>query len=98
MPSVHEGLSILAMEAGIQRLANIINDCAGLKDILPDDWPLKVHDNDLRQYQQLFREVLPAADKKALGNQAYQYVNQHYSLQRMQQQYEHVYLQTINIK
>jgi glycosyltransferase involved in cell wall biosynthesis len=93
MPSVHEGLSILAMEAGIQRLPDIINDCAGLKDVLPDDWPLKVHDNDLMQYLQLFREVLPTADKKALGNQAYQYVNQHYSLQRMQQQYEQIYLQ-----
>lgn len=93
MPSVHEGLSILAMEAGIQRLPLIINDCAGLKDILPEDWPLKVHDNNLAQYLHLFRDVLPHADRKVLGDKAFLYVDQHYSLQRMQQQYEKIYLQ-----
>ena len=87
MPSQFEGLSIVAIEASMARLPNIINDAPGLAETLPPDWPLKVQGNSVDDYVRLFTEVIPTADKFLLGQQAHAYAVSHFSLQAMQEGY-----------
>ena len=96
MPSLHEGLSILSIEAAFCRLPNIINSCDGLVDTLPEDWPLKVYNNDLNAYKRLFDEVLPIIDVDALGARAFDNAQQRFSIQQMQHAYEQIYLNTFH--
>lgn len=95
MPSVHEGLSILSLEASANGLPVIANDCAGLADTLPTNWKLLVHDNDMRQWLSLFKEILPKADRKQLSQEAKEHVSTHFSIDTMQRGYEEVYAMTI---
>ena len=93
MPSLHEGLSILAIEASMNGLPLLINHCQGLSDTLPPDWPLAVHDNNMDEWLRLFSEVLPLADRDALAMKARQYADEHFSVKRMQHEYEQIYHQ-----
>lgn len=92
MPSEHEGLALLPIEAGFAGVPTIINNCPGLKDTLPDDWPLKVEQNDMEGYMHLFCEVIPHADREELGRKARDFSSTHFSLEGMQQAYERLYL------
>ena len=91
MPSEFEGLSIVAIEASMARLPNIINNCPGLGDTLPPDWPLKVEGNSLEQYMRLFRDVLPSVDREALADKAQRYATEHFGIGVMRRQYEEIY-------
>lgn len=91
MPSVYEGLGILSIEAGMSRVPSIINDCAGLNETLPEDWPLKVHDNSVGEYCHILTHI-EEFDKVALGNIAHDYA-QKFSITNMQSQYEELYNQ-----
>ena len=91
MPSEFEGLSIMAIEASMARLPNIINSCPGLADTLPKDWQLSVSNNSLDEYMHIFRNVLPQASRSQLAEKAFVFVNENFSLSRMQTAYEEVY-------
>ena len=91
MPSEFEGLSMLSMEASMNRLPVIANRCPGLSDTLPEDWPLMVGNNSLNAYLHLFRDVLPTADHKALADKAAAFAEQNFSIRKMQEEYEKVY-------
>lgn len=91
MPSRHEGLSIMALEASMNGVPLMINRCDGLTDTLPPHWPLAVTDNDLQQWLTLFRDVLPTIDRDALSHEAHRYASQHFSIEKMQQAYEALY-------
>jgi len=91
MPSLHEGLSIMAIEASMAGLPTIINDCAGLNETLPPDWPLKVTNNDIAAYHRLFTEVLPTADRDSLGRTARNFAQGRFSIEQMQTAYERAY-------
>ncbi len=91
MPSEFEGLSMLSMEASINRLPVIANDCPGLSDTLPPDWQLKVHDNDVQAYLHIFKDVLPHANRHQLIQQARQYALDNFTVALMQTRYENVY-------
>lgn len=91
MPSEFEGLSILSLEASFQQLPCIINDCCGLSETLPDNWPLKVHNNDLKEYLHIFRDILPSLNKKELCLSAYAFAECNFSLSNMQNAYEDLY-------
>lgn len=91
MPSVHEGLSILAMEASMNAVPLLINHCPGLTDTLPPGWPLAVDNNDLRQWLHLFSDVLPHCDRRSLAQQAHSYAASHFSTEKMQREYEKLY-------
>jgi glycosyltransferase involved in cell wall biosynthesis len=91
MPSLHEGLSILALEAGFNGLPVIANDCAGIRETLPDNWPLKVKNNDEESYLHLFQDVLPEMNRETLKELSHTFVNQHFSIRKMQQSYERLY-------
>ena len=88
MPSEFEGLSMLSMEASLNRLPVIANACPGLADTLPADWALLAHNNSLDDYRRIFNELLPTADHDALTQQAYDFAKDRFSVRTMQERYE----------
>ena len=88
MPSEFEGLSMLSMEASLNRLPVIANACPGLADTLPADWALLAHNNSLDDYRRIFNELLPTADYDALTQQAYDFAKDRFSVRTMQERYE----------
>ena len=93
MPSEFEGLSMLSMEASLNRLPVIANACPGLADTLPTDWALLAHDNSLNDYRHIF-DLLPTADHDALTQQAYDFAKDRFSVRTMQERYEARYKAT----
>ena len=94
MPSEFEGLSMLSMEASLNRLPVIANACPGLADMLPADWALLAHDNSIDDYRQIFNELLPTADHDALTQRAYDFAKDRFSVRTMQERYEARYKAT----
>ena len=94
MPSEFEGLSMLSMEASLNRLPVIANACPGLADTLPADWALLAHDNSIDDYRHIFNELLPTADHDALTQQAYDFSKDRFSVRTMQERYEAWYKAT----
>ena len=93
MPSEFEGLSMLSMEASLNRLPVIANACPGLADTLPTDWALLAHDNSLDDYRRIF-DLLPTADHDALTQRAYDFAKDRFSVRTMQERYEARYKAT----
>ena len=93
MPSEFEGLSMLSMEASLNRLPVIANACPGLADTLPADWALLAHNNSLNDYRRIFNE-LPTADHDALTQRAYAFAKDRFSVRTMQERYEARYKAT----
>ena len=91
MPSEHEGLAMLSIEASMEGTPVIINKALGLEETLPPDWPLKVSNNDLQAYQHLFEEVIPKGNRAEWGKKAQDYATEHFSMQTMRNAYERVY-------
>ena len=87
MPSEFEGLSMLSMEASLNRLPVIANACPGLADTLPTDWSLLAHGNNIDDYHRIFN-LLPTADRNALMQQAYAFAKERFSVRTMQERYE----------
>ena len=87
MPSEFEGLSMLSMEASLNRLPVIANACPGLADTLPADWSLLAHGNNLDDYRRIFN-LLPTANRDALTQQAYAFAKERFSVRTMQERYE----------
>lgn len=98
MPSIHEGLSILSLEASANGLPVLANDCDGLIDTLPPQWPLLVHNNDMNEWQHLFCDILPKTDNGRLSQQASDYVNSHFSITAMQKEHEQFYTEQLCTK
>lgn len=90
MPSLFEGLALTPMEASIAGTPTIINDVKGLSEVLPQDWPLKVNNNNLQEYIKIF-ENLSNLDYKQLQNMAEEYTARRFSLSEMQRNYEKLY-------
>ena len=87
MPSEFEGLSMLSMEASLNRLPVIANACPGLADTLPADWSLLAHGNNIDDYRHIFN-LLPTANRDALTQQAYAFAKERFSVRTMQERYE----------
>lgn len=58
MPSNHEGLALMPIEASLAYTPTIINNCPGLKDTLPEDWPLCVNNNSIPDFIELISKKL----------------------------------------
>lgn len=91
MPSRFEGLPLLAIEASLAHTPTIINRCPGLKDTLPEDWPLAVNDNSVDAFVDIFCNKLDTLDYEKLANVAYLYAKKNFSIAKMQREYEKVY-------
>ncbi len=92
MPSEFEGLSMLSMEASMNRLPVIANNAPGLRDTLPDDWPLMVEGNSVEAYERLFCDFLPTCNRQELADKAQAFALRHFSVRHMQEEYESVYV------
>lgn len=91
MPSEFEGLSILAIEAGMEGVPVIANNCPGLTDTLPNDWPLAVNDNSIEGYMTLFSDVIPSVNREAMGEKVRLFAESRFGIRLMQENYEAVY-------
>lgn len=89
MPSNHEGLGLLSIEASNVGLPAIINDCPGLNETLPLNWPLKVRNNSIEEYLTIFHNI-ETFDREELKKEAFNYI-QRFSIAKMQHQYEELY-------
>ena len=94
MPSEFEGLSMLSMEASMNRLPVIANDAPGLRDTLPPDWPLMAHANDTDDYRRIFGRLCDDAFRTRIADRAQQYARANFSIRGMQQRYEEFYAQS----
>ncbi|GAA6530412.1 glycosyl transferase [Segatella asaccharophila] len=91
IPSLFEGLSLMSVEASMARIPILVNgSCPGLDETFPSDWPLAVKNNDLDQWCILLNR-LPSVDRIKMGEKAYQYVKEKFSIKNMQQAYERLY-------
>lgn len=90
MPSHFEGLGLLSIEASLAKTPAIINDCIGLNETLPNNWPLKVQGNDINQYLEIILH-LDSHNRDELGLDAYRFVNKKFSVENMQNAYETLY-------
>ena len=94
MPSNFEGFGLLSVEASLAKVPTIINQCPGLMETLPKNWPLKVQDNSVDQFVDIFNN-LDSFDRDKLGENAYNYAKEHFSINKMQREYEHLYEQKV---
>lgn len=92
MPSNHEGLALMPIEASLAHTPTIINRCPGLKDTLPDDWPLAVDGNSVADFIAIFNEYISIDRYKELSDKAYRFAKENFSLEKMQREYEKLYL------
>ena len=90
MPSVHEGLSMLSIESSFAKLPVIINSCEGLVDTVPNAWSLKVKDNNVDDFVEVFNNI-KNLDRKVLAESAYQFVSDRFGIEQMQNQYIEYY-------
>lgn len=91
MPSEFEGLALMSIEASMERLPTIINAAPGLADTLPQDWTLKVENNDMETYMHIFEKVIPKGNRQEWAEKAYCFAQENFSLRKMQEAYEKVY-------
>lgn len=89
--SIHEGLNSLSIEASMNGTPCIVNDIDGLNETLPDDWPLKVQNNSVEQYLTILDKISEKKEYEVLKAKAYSFVQEHFSIERMQEQYELLY-------
>jgi glycosyltransferase involved in cell wall biosynthesis len=91
MPSHFEGLVLMSIEASMAHTPVLMNgSCKGLDETLPPDYPLAVSNNDLNQWYNLINQ-LPDVDREKVGQKAYLYVKDKFSILKMQQAYERLY-------
>lgn len=91
MPSNFEGLGLMAVEASMHKLPSIINNCTGLNEVFPEEWILKVNNNNVDHYVKIL-DNLDEIDRNTLGEIAYSFVHNQFSIQSMQEKYEEIYL------
>ena len=97
MPSYFEGLALMSIEASMAGVPTIINDCPGLSDTLPQDWPLKVKNNDIGQFVRIMTS-LDSFDRISLGNIARLISKDHFSIDKMQTEYIRFYYSLLPIE
>lgn len=91
MPSNFEGLGLMSVEASLAHTPSIINLCPGLDEVLPEGWQLAVRDNSVDEYITIYKNVLSNEQREKLGDRAYNYVKDKFSLLQMQKGYESYY-------
>jgi glycosyltransferase involved in cell wall biosynthesis len=95
MPSNFEGLPLLSIESSFNKTPVIVNTCLGLDETLPENWVLRVKNNSIEQYIHIFNEILPNIDYEKLTDEAYNFVNSNFSIEKMQQNYELKYFELL---
>ncbi len=88
MPSRHEGLVLMSLEASFAKVPVIASAIPGLAETLPADWPLFAHSVTAEGFLEILHKI---ADNKInrdeLKVKAFQYTSQHFSFDRMGKEY-----------
>lgn len=92
MPSNHEGLALMPIEASLAHTPSIINNCPGLGDTLPADWPLKVENNNVGDFVKLILSLDDNSHYKKNADMAYNFAKENFSIEKMQHEYESIYM------
>lgn len=92
MPSNYEGLGLMAIEASLAHTPSIINKCPGLRETLPQSWPLAVENNNIDEYIKILKNTISDKQYEALAQEAYLYAKENFSIEKMQQDYVKIYL------
>lgn len=95
MPSVHEGLALMPIEASFAHTPTIINKCPGLTDTLPDSWPLAVENNSVNDFLEIFKNRIYTIDYSGIADKAYEFAEKRFSLRTMQTEYEKTYMEKV---
>ncbi|MFK1875016.1 glycosyltransferase [Bacteroides fragilis] len=82
MPSNHEGLALMPIEASLAYTPTIINNCPGLKDTLPEDWPLCVNNNSKEEFIRLISSLPESINYTELANKAHNFAQAHFTLKK----------------
>ncbi len=91
MPSNFEGLPLLSIEASFNKTPVIINNCPGLNETLPNNWPLTANNNSIDDFLNIFRHKLHKINRDELITMGYDYVKCKFSIKQMQEHYEQLY-------
>lgn len=91
MPSEFEGLPLMSVEASMAGLPVVCSDCKGLNETVPPDWQLIAHNNSHAEYLNIFRDILPHADRHKFSVEAQAFVRERFGIKKMQEEYEKVY-------
>ena len=91
MPSNYEGFGLIAVEAMMAHTLPIINFCAGLDEIVPEGWSLAVRNNSVADFRRIFNNLPSCEDYKNLTQKVYYFSLSHFSMAKMQSEYENLY-------
>lgn len=91
MPSNHEGLALMPIEASLAHTPTIINSCPGLKDTMPPNWKLSVNDNSIPDFIDIIANKISTYVYDELAEEAYQFASKCFALDTMQNKYEKIY-------
>lgn len=97
MPSNFEGLALTAIEACMSKTPVIINSCKGLEEIFPSDWPLKIKNNSIDNFVNIFNHELPHIDRHIFAEIVYQHAVKNFSIKQMQEKYEELYYEKTKV-
>ena len=92
MPSHFEGLALMSIEASFAKIPVIATFASGLKETLPHDWPLMFHKENREELMAVFEKIKNKSyDYEKLKNQAFRFVNEHFSMNKMIDTYAELY-------
>jgi len=93
MPSRFEGLALLSLEASFSKVPVIAAYAPGLTETLPTDWPLLFHLDSSEELMVIIQKILnKKLNLKVLKEDAFSFVNENFSLNRMIKSYSKIYL------
>lgn len=90
IPSIHEGLNSLSIEASLSKTPVIINNIDGLNETVPPNYELKAENNSIEDYKRIFKRI-ENEDPSVFVNETFTYALSHFSMRIMQNQYENLY-------
>jgi len=93
MPSRFEGLVLLSIEASYAKVPVIAAIAPGLSETLPSDWLLKFNLDNYTELEDIFKKIINNEyDLELLKSNAYTFVNNTFSLEKMVESYVEIYL------
>jgi len=94
IPSRFEGLGLISLEASLSNVPVIAAFALGLSETLPDDWPLQFHLDNEDELIIIFEKIKNNEyDLDALKKQAYSFVSDKFSHDKMIDAYSKLYLE-----
>ncbi|MFT3932611.1 MAG: glycosyltransferase family 4 protein [Chitinophagaceae bacterium] len=92
LPSRFEGLCLVSLESSLAKTPVILAIAPGLTETVPADWPLQFHlENRNELFSILEKIATNQYDREALKEQAYTFVSQNFSHQKMIDNYSKLY-------